>query len=294
MMHIAFISLVLNAALILFMLIVVRTFANSMRKEKKVSARAEGLALNLSSANQNLKKTNIKLEELNLQKTEFISIATHQLRGPLGSIKGYASMILEGDFDKPSEKMKGAVETMLRSAQSLAVIVDDYLDVSRIEQGKMKYDFSVFDLKEVVESVATEFKPIVSIAHLDLQFECEKGEPFLTRADKGKIKQVFTNLLDNSIKYTPTGSIAIKLEKKPDNIILFTINDTGVGINPEVIPQLFARFSRAPEASKTNILGTGLGLFVAKKIVEAHQGKVWAESEGQGKGSRFCVELKGE
>ncbi len=281
------------------MLLISHIVLGDVKEEVKIRERVEVLALNLSSANQNLKKTNIKLEELNLQKSEFISIATHQLRGPLGSIKGYASMLLEGDFGKmDNEKFRSAIETVLKSAQSLTVIVDDYLDVSRIEQGRMKYDFQIFDLKEVIETIVNEFTPIVSIAHLKLAFEYDKDEHYVTHADKGKIKQVFTNLLDNSIKYTPSGTIAIKLSKidsdSGEKKILFTIKDSGVGIDPQVMPQLFARFSRAPDASKTNILGTGLGLFVAKKIIEVHQGRIWAESEGSEKGARFCVELKAE
>ena len=292
------ISVILNTFLIFFMLMISHIVLSGVKDEVKTREHVEELALNLSSANQNLKKSNIKLEELNLQKTEFISIATHQLRGPLGSIKGYASLMLEGDFGPVDGKMRTAAETIMRSAQSLAVIVDDYLDVSRIEQGRMKYDFQVFDLKELVQSIVTDFTPIVSMTHLDLSFDYAKNEQFLTHADKGKIKQVITNLLDNSIKYTPAGTLHLTLERSVSDTgeknILFAIKDTGVGIEPEVLPLLFARFSRAPDASKTNMLGTGLGLFVAKKIIEMHQGRIWAESEGRGKGSRFCVELKGE
>jgi signal transduction histidine kinase len=288
------ISIILNTLLIFFMILITHIVFGDVKEEIEVREQVEELALNLSAANQNLKKTNIKLEELNLQKNEFISIATHQLRGPLSSIKGYASLILQGDLGQSNEKTVEAIEIIMQSAQSLAVIVDDYLDVSRIEQGTMKYDFSICDLREIVEMIVTEFTPIIKIAHLGISFECDKSEQYLTHADKGKIKQVFTNLLDNSIKYTPAGTIVLKLEKKADKTIVFSVNDTGVGIDPQVLPHLFARFSRAPEASKINMLGTGLGLFVAKKIVEVHQGRVWAESEGQGRGSHFFVELKGE
>ena len=293
------VSIILNTFLVFFMILITHLLLKDMGEEMKIREQVEELALNLSSANQNLKKTNIKLEELSLQKTEFISIATHQLRGPLGSIKGYESMILEGDFGPLKPELKEAVETMLQSTLSLSVIVEDYLDVSRIEQGQMKYDFKVFDVREMAENIVTEFTPIISIAHLELSFEYKKEEHYFVHGDKGKIKQVFTNLLDNSIKYTPTGSIHLKLEKVTDTKtkqknIIFSIKDTGVGVAKDVIPELFARFSRAPDASKTNMLGTGLGLFVARKIIEVHQGKVWVESEGTGHGSKFFVELKAE
>ena len=291
------VSIILNTFLIFFMILITHLLLKDVGQEFKSREQIEELALNLSSANQNLKKTNIKLEELNLQKTEFISIATHQLRGPLSSVKGYASMLLEGDFGTPTPEMKEAIQTMLKSTQSLGVIVEDYLDVSRIEQGRMKYDFQTTDLKELVESIIKEFTPIFSVTHLSLSFECNKEDHYLSHVDKGKIRQVFTNLLDNSIKYTPKGGLILKLEKvlrKGEKKIIFNIKDTGVGIDPTVMPQLFARFSRAPDASKTNMLGTGLGLFVARKIIEAHQGRIWAESEGVQKGSQFYVELKAE
>jgi signal transduction histidine kinase len=114
----------------------------------------------------------------------------------------------------------------------------------------------------------------------------------MVNADKGKIKQVLGNIIDNSIKYTPTGGIHVWITAKiPEKKILISISDTGVGIHPEVLPKLFAKFTRAPDASKTNILGTGLGLYVAKKMIEAHHGRIWAESAGPGKGSTFFVEL---
>ena len=109
-----------------------------------------------------------------------------------------------------------------------------------------------------------------------------------------KLKQVFTNLTDNSIKYTPKGEVNISLSRPSPKIIRFEIKDTGIGISPESLPKLFEKFSRAEGANDVNVIGTGLGLFVAKEMITAHEGgKVWAESEGLGKGSRFIVELKG-
>jgi len=269
-----------------------------VRKEIKVRVEKEELATDLRSVNNQLLLTNTKLEkandrlkELDIQKTEFVSLATHQLRGPLGAIKGYASLILEGDYGTLPDSARRSVEVIMRSAQSMIVLVGDYLDISRIEQGRMKYDFTEFDLRELTETVINEFKPVSDIVDSTITLDYSKRYSFKIKADAGKIKQVISNLMDNSLKYSPKGIIQVSLEKN-EKVITLKIKDNGVGIKPEVKATLFEKFSRAPDASKTNILGTGLGLFVARKIVETHGGKIWAESEGEGKGSTFIIELK--
>ena len=158
----------------------------------------------------------------------------------------------------------------------------------------MQYDFSTFDFKELTKAVVEELKPVSEAAHLNVTFDFDVNDTYIIKADQGKIKQVISNLLDNSIKYTPKGWIKVALSKKnPGSLIELSIQDTGVGIKPEVLPRLFEKFTRAPDASKTNIMGTGLGLYVAKKMIEAHNGKIWVESEGAGKGSSFHIELQG-
>ncbi len=257
----------------------------NVRKEIESKEKIEKLAADLSSANDRLK-------ELDQQKSEFVSLASHQLRGPLTAVKGYGSMLLEGDFGEMTPGVKDAIEKIYKSTQDLVIVVSDYLDVSRIEQGRMQYDFSSFDLKELVQTVVNELRPNVQKANLALDFDATQGADYMINADKGKIKQVIGNLIDNSIKYTPTGSIHVWLTAKvPENKLLISISDTGVGIHPQVLPKLFNKFTRAPDASETNIMGTGLGLYVAKKMIEAHRGRIWAESAGQGKGSTFFIEL---
>jgi signal transduction histidine kinase len=286
-------SQVLNGVTLALILFFGYFLIKSVKREIESREHVERLALDLQNAN-------VRLKELDAQKTEFISMATHQIRGPLGSIKGYASMLMEGDFGPLSDQARKGVEIMMRSAQSLIIVVNDYLDVSRIEQGRMKYDFSDFDLKDLAKTVVAEVRPVVEAAKLVLDFSCDESQTYMTHADMGKIKQIIGNLIDNAIKYTPSGSIHVTLEKKAAPVanaqapgkILLSIKDTGVGIKPEVMPLLFVKFSRAPDASKTNILGTGLGLFVARKMMEAHKGRVWAESAGEGKGSQMYVELE--
>jgi signal transduction histidine kinase len=200
-------------------------------------------------------------------------------------------MLLDGDFGPVEGEVKDAITKVYASTNDLVVLVGDYLDVSRIEQGRMQYDFSTFDLRDLAGTVVTELKPNIEKAKLQLDFDYDQNGEFRVNADQGKIKQVVSNLIDNSVKYTPKGSIHVWIAHTRPGKVTLSISDTGVGIHPEVLPRLFEKFTRAPDASKTNIMGTGLGLYVAKKMIEAHHGQIWAEPAGVGKGSSFFIEL---
>jgi signal transduction histidine kinase len=262
-------------------LYLIRNVVNEIFQREKIETLAKDLEL-----------ANSHLQELDQQKSEFVSLASHQLRGPLTAIKGYASMLLDDDFGEVKDGVRDAIDKVYKSTQDLVVVVGDYLDVSRIEQGRMQYDFSEFNMKDLIATLITELRPNIERAKLSMEFDCDFTDTFTVYGDQGKIKQVIGNILDNSIKYCPQGGVHIWLtHNKITNKILITISDTGVGIHPDVLPRLFEKFTRAPDASKTNIMGTGLGLYVARKMIEAHHGKIWAESAGQGKGSSFFIEL---
>jgi signal transduction histidine kinase len=252
----------------------------------------------LAESNDALIKKNLELDRISAEKSEFVSLASHQIRAPLTSIRGYVSLLKEGDFGIQSKEAKDALDVIDTSCTTLSTVVNDYLDVSRIEQGKMHFDFLDIDVRELLQECVTEITPSFTKNKL----KCINNIPvknttddtsYDVRADRSKLKQVIMNIIDNSIKYTPKGSISITAFKKDEHTVRVEIKDTGVGISPEVMPKLFMKFSRAPNASEANILGTGLGLFIAKSFIEAHEGKIWAESEGAGKGSLFVVELKG-
>ena len=260
----------------------------SVIKEVESREKAEKLTIDLQNAND-------RLRELDKQKTEFISFATHQLRAPLTAIKGYASLILEGDLGPVPEKIAEPISRVFESAKTMASVVDDYLNVSRMELGSMKYDFEPLDMEDLVGDVAAELKPNIEKSGLKFSFRVIGEGPWTVSADPDKLKQVIANIIDNSVKYTPTGSLAVALERVPNADgtipVRFSVTDTGIGIAPGVMPKLFQKFSRADNANKQNIHGTGLGLFIVKEIVTAHHGRVWAESAGEGKGSKFIVEL---
>lgn len=269
-----------------------------MKKEIAQREKIEQLAQNLKELNGKLESSNLslgvaneKLKELDSMKSEFVSLATHQIRGPLAAIKGYISLMLEGDYGKVTKALAEPLKTVFKSTDSLSRMVTDFLDVSRIDLGQMKYDFTDFDLRDLVNEVITELKPGIEEKKLELRIKIP-DEKCLITADHTKLKQVLNNLVDNSNKYTKQGWLEVSLERKKEGNVLFAVKDSGVGINAKTITKLFQRFSRAKDANDTNILGTGLGLYIAKKMVEAHNGKVWAESAGEGKGAQFYVELK--
>jgi signal transduction histidine kinase len=244
---------------------------------------------------KDLEAANERLRELDKQKTEFISFATHQLRAPLTAMKGYASLIVEGDLGEVAAKVKEAVERMFESAKTMTTVVDDYLNVSRIELGTMKYNMEPLDMDKMAEEVVGELKPNIMKAGLKFDYKAVGEGPWTVSADPDKLKQVIANIIDNSVKYTPSGSLTVLLERVPNADgtipVRFSVTDTGIGIAPGVMPKLFQKFSRADNANKQNIHGTGLGLFIVREIVNAHKGRVWAESAGEGKGSKFIVEL---
>lgn len=220
---------------------------------------------------------------------ELLSVATHQIRGPLGTIRGYISMILDGDYGEIPESLISPLEIISKSTASLSKTVNDFLDISRMEQGVMRYYLKDFDLGELVQEIIKEMEPEISKDGLILKTDLP-NQIFKIHNDKNKIKHVLINLLDNAHKYTKAGSIHVGL-KKVGTKVIFSVKDSGLGIAKETIPLLFQKFSRAPEAGKLNTGGTGLGLYIAHKIIQARHGRIWAESAGEGQGSQFYVEL---
>jgi signal transduction histidine kinase len=280
-------DVIINTSLFILVLIVGTFLIRSVIREIAQRERIEKLAEDLEKANEHL-------TELDRQKSEFVSFATHQLRAPLTAMKGYASLILDGDMGQLNKEVRDGIVRIFDSTNTLVSIVDDYLNVSRIELGTMKYAFETIDLKQLIEDTIAEIKPNIDASGLTFSFTAEvNGRDYRITADRDKLKQVIANLIDNAIKYTPQGSIWATLSHdKINHKFVFAVKDTGIGVAPEVLPRLFHKWSRTKNGAKTNIRGTGLGLYVAKQIVESHHGSIRVESEGEGKGSSFIVELE--
>lgn len=287
-------QIILRGIFLLIVIIFGVFLVRSVYREVEQKEKIQKLAKDLAKTNSDLASANEKLKELDKQKTEFVSLASHQLRSPLTAIKGYSSMILEGDYGPLADKLKEAIGRIFESSQKLVLVIEDFLNITRIELGRIKYDLTEWSFNSLVKNVIGEQKP--NIERRGLAFSYDEDAPeYKVYADQGKISQVISNLIDNSVKYTKQGSIAVKVSgvtnKDGKKCVRVTVKDTGVGVASETMPHLFQKFSRAEDASKTNIIGTGLGLYVAKQIMDAHQGKIWAESEGKGHGSTFFVEL---
>ena len=244
----------------------------------------------LTISNQKLADANERLKQVDQLKSEFLSVASHQLRAPITAIKGYIANVLEDSYGVVPEYLKEPLGVVQESTRVMTSSIEDYLNVSRIEQGRMKYDFGPVNVTKLISVATEELKPLAEKKGLVLIFT--ESPDFEIQADFGKVKQVFTNLIDNAIKYTEAGSVTVSIEKDDaKQVARFMTVDTGIGIPAEEIDKLFEKFTRARDANKVNTTGTGLGLYVAKNLVEGHRGTIHIESDGIGKGSRFTVEL---
>lgn len=244
----------------------------------------------VEKATEELRKANRELKKLDVAKSEFISIASHQLRTPLTVIKGYVSMMIEGSFGELTPEEKSSLNKIYESNERLIQLVENLLNISRIESGRLQFDFKEMQLEKLTDSVMEELSDSAKKKGLKLNYK--KPDELLpkTKIDEEKLRQVVMNLIDNAIKYTKKGNVTVTL-KKVGKRIQFCVSDSGMGITKDDLGHLFKKFSRGEGTSVVHTEGTGLGLYVAKEMIEAHHGKIWAESEGDGKGASFYFEL---
>jgi signal transduction histidine kinase len=236
-------------------------------------------------ATTELKKTNEKLKALDEAKDEFISMASHQLRTPLTSVKGYISMLLEGDAGKTSSTQKNFLNQAFLSSQRMVYLISDLLNVSRLKTGKFIIEAGSTYLPDVVEGELSQLTETAKSRGLKIVFDKPKEFPILN-LDETKTRQVIMNFADNAIYYTPRdGQITVKLLANKDTIEL-TVNDTGIGVPKSEQHHLFTKFYRAGNARKARPDGTGLGLFMAKKVIIAEGGAIIFKTQ-EGKGSTF-------
>lgn len=229
------------------------------------------------------------LEKANEQQVVLIHFITHQIKGFVTKSRNIFSMALEGDFGPVPEQLKPMLEEGFRSDTKGVETIQGILTAANIKSGKVTFTMMPCDLKATIDDIARDLKPNADAKGVALNVDTGT-EPMTFNGDCKQLVNAFKNLIDNSIKYTPKGSVNVKLTKDSE-VIRFTIEDTGVGITPEDMKVLFTEGGHGKESVKVNVESTGFGLFIVKNIIEAHKGKVWAESEGAGKGSRFVVEL---
>jgi len=279
------ISLVSFTAVSIFAILLIR----SVRREVRRRQQMEKLTQELKIATKQLKVANKKLQRLDQAKSEFLSIASHQLRTPLTVIKGYSSMMLEGSFGKMPAKIKANMDKIMISTERLISLVESLLNISRIEAGRIEFDIEPVELHKIVGEIVENFQQKAKAKKLKLEFYTPEGLP-KALADPLKVKDVIVNLIDNSIKYTDKGTVSINMHEEGQSVV-FSCLDTGMGIDPDDLPRLFQKFVRGKGMMKVHTEGTGLGLYYARMIVENMGGRIWAESIGKGKGSKFSFSL---
>ena len=267
----------------------------SVKFEIKSKDEIAKLAKRLTETNWELARINEQLRIIDQRKSEFVSIVSHQLRTPITAIKGYSSLLLEDAFGALEEKQKSPIEKIFVSSKRLAEMVTDFLDISKIEQGTMSYNYVSVDIKSMIKDLIEEFAPIANEKSITMNWNFDENTKYIVTADEGKLRQILSNIIDNSIKYTHQGAVSISLEK--DNargMVMVRIKDSGIGLSQDDIHHLFGKFTRGSGGQRENTDGSGLGLYVAMKMLVAMHGKIWVDSLGPNKGSTFVIELLAE
>jgi signal transduction histidine kinase len=239
-----------------------------------------------------VKKLNKKLKEFDEKKTEFLHMATHQLRGPVTAINGYASLIKDGDYGKVSKEMNEPIAKILSAGKVMKDTINDYMNIARIEENRLGPVATDFDLSALVRERAAVRRLSAKEKGITLEMDTSLSKEHRVHADKQNLTQVINALLENAIKYTKEGSVRVKMKPtKGGTHVQVAVSDSGIGVAKDELEGLFDKFSRASNAKKANIFGTGMGLFIAKGLMEANGGSIKATSEGENKGTTFTIEL---
>jgi signal transduction histidine kinase len=246
----------------------------------------------VSDATVKLQRTNKKLRDLDETKDEFISMASHQLRTPLTSVKGYMSMVIEGDAGKLTKQQEMLLNQAFVSSQRMVYLIADLLNVSRLKTGKFVIDAQPADLSEIVQGELDQLTETAKGKKIELKYDKPKKLQKLM-LDETKVRQVVMNFIDNAIYYTRSGGHIKVSVKEDESHVYFTVKDDGIGVPKEDQKHLFNKFYRAGNARNARPDGTGLGLFMAKKVVDAQGGSILFESaENKGSMFGFCFDKK--
>ncbi len=228
-----------------------------------------------------------QLEEVDKLKDEFLSMAAHELRTPITALVGYLDLLQKKISPQEAQKIVSDISLLQSLTDDLRNLIEDLLDVSRIEQGRLTYELTEVDVNKVIQDVIATMKSSADAKGLIINYQ-EENLP-VVKTDRNRLRQIITNLLGNSIKYTLEGNIEISARKR-DKFIEIAVKDTGIGIPPDEIVKLFSKFHRVQDKKTENVRGTGLGLWITKKIVEALGGRISVESI-YGSGSRFSFTI---
>ncbi|MBI3244807.1 MAG: GAF domain-containing protein [Chloroflexi bacterium] len=234
-----------------------------------------------------------RLRELDQLKSSFLANMSHELRTPLNSILGFAEVLLEGIDGDLTDRMDNDLRVIHKNGQHLLSLINDVLDMAKIEAGKMALTIEPFNLQEVLEEVVELARPLAQNKSLEIRLETQATDQFDLEADRIRVRQVMINLVNNGIKFTEAGSVSINAVKSKSRILV-AIRDTGVGIPVNHLESIFQEFHQVDSSTTRKASGTGLGLPISRHLIELHNGRLWAESgglSGPDGGSIFYVEL---
>ncbi len=268
----------------------VRLYEQVKRHSEELEQRVREATAELAEQNEVLRRQALELEQASALKSQFLANVSHELRTPLNAIIGYAAILLEGisgALTAPQREKLGRLES---NAQSLLAIINDLLDISRIEAGKMPLDIVRFDPVELIDEVMAEVEPLIAGSRLAVEREIAAGIPALA-SDRQKVKQILVNLLSNSLKFTPGGRVLVRAGFDPaSDRLAVAVADTGVGIPPEKRVSIFEAFGQTGGSFQRRQGGTGLGLSISRRLARMLGGDITLESE-VGVGSTFVLEL---
>jgi len=254
-------------------------------EEKQRFVRLKDFATQLEKANEELKR----IDEM---KSEFVSVASHELRTPLAAIKNAVQLILQGKTGEINENQKKFLSMADRNISRLTNILNDLLNLSKIESGKIEMKIEELDPRALTEFILSSLRPQAEGRSIQLKMEIEKKLPSVY-GDREKVEQILTNLVGNAIKFTPEGgeiSVSARPSPRGGNKLAISVRDSGIGISEDQQEKIFEKFHQVEGSLHRSVTGTGLGLAITKGLVEAHHGEIWVESE-MGKGSTFTFTL---
>ena len=229
-----------------------------------------------------------QLKEMDQMKTDLMSMVTHEIRTPLATVRGFAQILLKGGID--NEKGSEFLEIINRQSNRLVNLVNDFLDITRIESGRQVITKTPVNIDKLIQNALADLKPLADEKSISLQYRPDPGGLSEVFGDRNLIEQVLINLLSNAIKYSPKGASAGVAVAEQNGIVAVSVQDTGLGIPKEALPRLFEKFYRVRAEDRKDIIGTGLGLSLAKQIMEVHGGTIRVESV-HGKGSTFTITI---
>jgi signal transduction histidine kinase len=261
----------------------------SPEEYKKVTESLYNQNLEIVRLNKEEERLNNELATANSGQANLLHIINHQIKGYMTKARLVFDDLLNDSNYGLSEKVKPVVQEGYDSMTEGVNFVQSFLTAANIEQGTYAFSFAPFDLKEVVEEEYKEQKAVAQKKGLLMDLTLTPGD-YQVSGDKAQLIQAIKNLIDNSIKYTPQGWVKVALGRE-GGVFRLSVSDSGVGLSEEVKPKLFTKGGRDKDSQKINVNSTGFGLAFVKGVVEAHKGRVWAESEGVGKGSTFFMEL---